>query len=79
MAIHSKLSSLQSSLNCLGIAEEAVQVFGAGADQPAQVREVRGHGQPHLPQRRLRLLEPQDSLPGKPPENENKFVKLRIF
>ncbi len=45
-------------------AEEAVQVVRAGADQPAQVREVRGHGQPHLPQRWLRLLEPQDSLPG---------------
>ena len=42
--------------------QDAGQVHRQG--EPSQVREVRGHGQLDLPQRRLRLLELEDPLPG---------------
>ena len=42
--------------------EEGVQEGPGGTGQPAQVRLLRGHVQPDLPERRVRAVEPEDPL-----------------
>ena len=55
-----RLRHLTNSLQLF--AEEGLQEGPGGPGEPAQVRLLRGHVQPHLPQRRLGPLEPQDPL-----------------
>ena len=42
--------------------EQGAQEGPGAAGQPAQVREVRGHVQPHVPQRGVRASQPQVAI-----------------